>query len=43
MMGWTIHTTTMKHSTYGQTLDAKAHSRVNEYENVEEIFEKENY
>ena len=43
MMGWTIHTTTMKYSTHGQTLDAKVHSRVNEYGNVEELFEKENY
>ena len=40
-MGWAIHKITMKRSAYEQTLDDKAYSRINEYDNTDKLFKKE--
>lgn len=39
-MGWTVHKATPKRTAYEQTIDDKAHGRVNEYASADEIFTK---
>lgn len=39
-MGWTVHKTTVKRTTYEQALEDKEQGRINEYANADELFTK---